>query len=831
MLLRPKNALLLAVVPLGLAACGFGGQPAEETTSSPTDVGTAMTNLSGQAVSSLPARDLSDALAVTMTMTDATALSSLDGSTKAASPNATQSATPFRTTLAARAETMRWRAIGVGGGGWVQTLASDRNGITRVVRTDTFGAYRWDATRNRWLQMVSTATLPGMDPSLHGGVDEVTVAPSDANRIYMTFAEGLYRSSDAGAHFVRTALPAQTMNANDAFRSWGPVMAVSPTNPDVLYYGSETRGLWRSDDGGATWVVLDALPQAPDQDPAMQGVQSPGVLVWTHRTDPQVVYAHPYGLPVMRSGDGGRTWQPTAAGGAAQPTRIHHGTVDADGVLTVASADGLWRYDGTTWTAFDSPDPTLRWQSFHRNAASGALYAIGEGGALYRSTTLGQSWVRLTTSTRPEPGDPGWLSWKDNNWLSIAQMSFDPVVPNRIWIAEGSGVWFADLDESVDTVTWFSRTRGIEQLVGTDIVAPPGGDVVLGGWDFGLRTKNPSNFEQYSSTHGPIRRFNSVWSLDWSPSNPKFIVANVADHRFCCNWDGNAVMPSWSLDGGTTWTRFSSLPLPRGTASTDPWAMSFGSIAVSASSIDNMVWLPTWNRPLHYTTDRGKTWFPVTLPGQMTETPGSHDNFYLTRHALVSDRVQAGTFYLLHTGNRGEPALAGVWRTTDGGRTWAKRFNGEPEPWLFWNAQMAAVPGKAGHLFLTPGRLDGLEGALRRSTDGGATWPVVPNVLAVRSVAFGAPSSARNYPAIYIVGKVRGDYGLWRSVDNAVSWQKLGQYPMGSFDNINRIEADKTVFGRLYLAMSGSGWMVGESVACTPQTYAFGDAQECVAVK
>src|SRR6185436_20370642 len=99
---------------------------------------------------------------------------------------------------------------------------------------------------------------------------------------------------------------------------------------------------------------------------------------------------------------------------------------------------------------------------------------------------------------------------------------------------------------------------------------------------------------------------------------------------------------------------------------------------------------------------------------------------------------------------------------------------GEIAHFSVFNAKLASVPGRAGQLFFTSGTLGNpgdkhpIASPFMRSTDGGMTWNAVPNVLEVRALGFGAATA--DYPAILIVGWVKGIYGIWRSDDNAQSW-------------------------------------------------------------
>jgi len=59
--------------------------------------------------------------------------------------------------------------------------------------------------------------------------------------------------------------------------------------------------------------------------------------------------------------------------------------------------------------------------------------------------------------------------------MTTADILFDPLVPNRLWFAEGLGVWYADGVNTGTQLIWHSRSVGIEELVSNTAVHPPGG--------------------------------------------------------------------------------------------------------------------------------------------------------------------------------------------------------------------------------------------------------------------------------------------------------------------------------------------------------------------
>lgn len=723
----------------------------------------------------------------------------------------------------ASGQTMIWRPLAVGGGGFITGGSIDQSGTHHFIRTDVYGGYYWSRRQNRWIQYINSATVdpPGeTELPIDAGVQEVAVAPGAPSIVYVAFRGTVWRSSDGGRKFRRTRFAPVEMDANDTHRLRGPRMAIDPKDPDLVLFGTACRGVWGSSDGGDRWSELKGLPL-----PRECG----GVLIWLHPTRPEQIFASPYGQGLWRSADRGKSWKRIDT----DANRISHGAFAPDGRLLVAGAEGLYSVDGDSVRRLDRR-PMIgnrSWASIASSPDGEAIFAIDEGGRLFKTRDEGTRWHQIPFTTRTGAGDVPWLAWKNNDWLSVASIQFDPAVPNRIWLYEGSGVWFAELNARSESVNWVSHSRGIEELGANDVLSTPDGGVILAGWDFGLRRVDAANPGRFAATHGPARRFNSAWSLSQSISRPGFIVASVGDHRWCCSEDGLTIQSGWSDDAGRTWHRFNAFPVPPGARSGDPWAISFGQVVASSNDPDNLVWLPSLDRSPYWTKDRGKTWHRVVLPGESLPNTGSHRMFYLKRQVMVADQVLPGTFYFVHSGVNNQSDIAGVWMTSDGGSNWKRVSKIPPRPFSEYNARLAAVPTRAGHLYFTTGPLDQHESELMHTSDGGASWRPVPGVKAVSAIGFGLDRSGRQQ--VYLIGKVAGKYGIWRrdvEAEQSSGWDLIGRFPAGSLNPMVVIDGDRRPTSRVFIGSSGSGWYMGELANCNPERLVPEQTEECFAV-
>src|SRR5208337_3976244 len=89
-----------------------------------------------------------------------------------------------------RHETYSWKNVQIVGGGFVDGVIFHPTAHDlRYVRTDIGGAYRWDASANRWQPMLDWISYQDRDLM---GVESIAVDPADPNRVYL--ACGIYSS-------------------------------------------------------------------------------------------------------------------------------------------------------------------------------------------------------------------------------------------------------------------------------------------------------------------------------------------------------------------------------------------------------------------------------------------------------------------------------------------------------------------------------------------------------------------------------------------------------------------------------------------------------------
>ena len=173
-------------------------------------------------------------------------------------------------------------------------------------------------------------------------------------------------------------------------------VAFHPTNPDVIFVGSPSGGLWRSDDNGKSWIsYTDNLPTL--------GVSA----IVIDNKNPNIIYIgtgdrdgnDAPGLGVMKSTDAGRTW--SQANNGMGDVTVGKLIMDPNNsnVLFAASSKGIFKTTdaGLTWKSKSSGNcKDISFKPFDTDI----IYATKSGG-FYRSSDNGEKWKRIFSGLLP----------------------------------------------------------------------------------------------------------------------------------------------------------------------------------------------------------------------------------------------------------------------------------------------------------------------------------------------------------------------------------------------------------------------------------------------
>jgi len=678
-----------------------------------------------------------------------------------------------------------WKPLRIGAGGFVTGININPDS-TRYIRTDTYGAYRWDEATSTWTQLVSATSMPAASvaPKEMRGTYSIQSAPTDSTLVYMVWWGQVYKSTNSGGTWTHmTDFARQTdMDANGKGRTWSKRIAINPTDGSRVLVGTTSDGIYYTSDGGTNFTKATGFPDCPSCTRYTQ--TSVTGLCWDTATA-GIAYAMANTDGAFQSTDYGATWS-RISDGVGDPDTAY-GADCWQGVYLVAHKvpSEVWEYDGASWSTLIASESGGKF-----NAVAGdprvadRILAVMHGGQAYVSRDAGDTWdakanARVATTAIPW-ADFEWAiarpDLSETPWAPIAEVAFDPTGPDGfVLAAEGVGVRTVTLPAGAlgSTVTWTEIGQGIEQIVARIVLAPPGESIVhLCGWDRSTFSRTRSELDTYADAYGPLGTKTNIdihhcWGLAYvatDPTNPKLVQRNAG---------GNEDVSGTSTNKGTSWTEFT----------TDLNLNSGGSIAASTDS--NFIITLPGVLGTYYTLDAGVNWTQIT--GYFGNSPITSHSF--NRHTITCDHVTPLLcwIYYISRNDGADDEDVGVWKTIDGGVTWTLVYSGYVTNWSgtsklnkamdVFNGKLKSVPGHSGHLYWTTGYIGrafqtpdpDTHAWFSRSTDGGATWSQVnTNVKEVHAMGFGDELPA-GYPRLFIAGYVSGTFGIWRSDDNGTS--------------------------------------------------------------
>jgi photosystem II stability/assembly factor-like uncharacterized protein len=361
------------------------------------------------------------------------------------------------------------------------------------------------------------------------------------------------------------------------------------------------------------------------------------------------------------------------------------------------------------------------------------------------------------------------------HWLF--DIEIDPANPNHAMFTTGYGGHETFNLEDADRgkpVKWSIMSTGIEESVGLHLESPPrGAHLISAIGDYGgfvhWNLDKPAPEGNFDHPH-----FGNTTGVAAAVNSPNILVrVGSASGRGSVNF-------GYSLDFGKSWQPPVSVPTP---------AAREGSIAVSA---DGSTWVWSVRSGQYFTRDRSKTWTPcsgLSRTSRVVASSTDPSKFYAVDYP-------AGTLYVSSDGAasflpESIPPLVG--RTAGGNRFDAR--GGQD--------QVYSTPAKANDLWLA-----GFDG-LWHTADDGKTYRQTYAVEELHAFGFGKAPPDSTYPALYLVGTVRGAPGIFRSDDEGASWVRIND-DAHQWGLILQIAGDPRIYGRVYVGTHGRGIFYGD---------------------
>lgn len=263
-----------------------------------------------------------------------------------------------------------------------------------------------------------------------------------------TIGQGIMMSADDGATWTRASV-GQGMHSDCIVRA----LVSDPRNPEVIYAGTD-MGVYRSDDAGRRWRLLDAPMK--------------GSMVWSIAVDPvepNVIYAGT-GTPskpgIFRSDDSGRTWQRLSVEiadecpnvGIPRPTGIAIDPTDHKRVWVGLEVDGprCSTDGGETWAKVNGaiPNPDVHNVLVVAGPPKAVFVVVNDD--VWRSTDDGKTWQAARARETFPWHYPRGIAVKPNDPKTVF-LTLGDTTPGRI------GTVMRSKDAGV---TWESLPLGVQ---------------------------------------------------------------------------------------------------------------------------------------------------------------------------------------------------------------------------------------------------------------------------------------------------------------------------------------------------------------------------------
>src|ERR1700693_4783629 len=501
-----------------------------------------------------------------------------------------------------------------------------------------------------------------------GSVYCVVPDPSRPSTLYAGTAEGVFKSDDGGASWraASAGLPSARVQT----------IAIDPTATSTLYVGTLTPngvdsvGIFKSTDGAASWTAINEGLIDP-----LTGI-SP-LDVWSLAIDPKnpgTILAGSRFSEIFKSVDGGVTWQFKTFGG-----------------FQVALETSAFQFDPSS--------------------SSRILAATTLG--LLRSTDGGESWNAFGSVSDP-----------------FFTLVADPTPPTTLYAGNQAGT---GLFKSTDSgAHWTTINKGLPTNQGATGALP----LILG---LAVDPSHPTNL--YAGTYGNGLYRSTDGGLNWSPAsgamrtNYVAAISVVQSSTLLAGTLGSGVYRSadnagtWTLsDAGLDIAIVTSLLADPGTPGT-----------VYASAFDGV----------YKSADGGGTW--LALSNGFPIAPVS---------ALASRSGNPRTLFAATFGS-------GVWKSTDGGGTWTSSAQGLTDTFV---SSLAVDPSNSLTLYAGPNNFGSSSQRVFKSSDGGATWTQTSLDAGQNPITFLAVNPAN---ASQVIAISESALGYYQSLDAGKTWSAI----------------------------------------------------------
>ena len=545
-------------------------------------------------------------------------------------------------------------------------------------------------------------------------------------------------------------------------------MAFDPNNPDIMWVGSPSGGLWKSTDGAGSWSTnTDLLPVLGVSEITIDPTNTNVMYIATGDRDAGDTHS----LGIFKSTDGGLTWNPTGLNYTIYDNfsvrRILMLPQQTNTLIT-ATNFGIYKTDdgGLTWTQMQAGD---FWDlEFKPDGNNSTIYAC-DGLNFYISNDEGNTWTQ-SSSGLPTSG-----TGRMNIGVSAGNPAYVYLLltDNYYWGFQG-------LYRSTDGGATWTEMSNSPNLLGWDVY---GGDTGGQGWYTLALAVDPENenvlyvggVDIWKSIDG-----GSTWTIvaHWYGANgTPYVHADIHDlvavgnntvYSLC---DGgifktpNGGNNWYDLSNGmaiTQYYRFSNAATDSGfilagaqdngtsRLSNGAWEEVHGGDGMEALvdfTSSNIVYAESQGGYLDHSFDGGNTWSGIT--------PGN-GGAWVTPF-IIDPNSHA---HLIYGGTE-------IYQTNNYGNSWTQSTSGQTNGNYYQS--LAIAPSNSTVIYAAT------SSQLLKTTDGGNTWSDITGHLpaSLPSMTYIAVKSTDENTLWITCSGFSAGKKVYQSTDGGMSWQNV----------------------------------------------------------
>jgi photosystem II stability/assembly factor-like uncharacterized protein len=251
----------------------------------------------------------------------------------------------------------------------------------------------------------------------------LTLVAGTPTTLYAGTGSGLFKSTTGGMSWssVSTGLPSLPIRS----------ILADPSNPSILYAGTQDAGVFKTADGAAGWAS------------SKRGMSNTEVFAITFSPSaPDVAYAGTRD-GVFKTVDAGESWSGVSQGLANRQvyaTAVHP---TDPGIAYAGTFEGLYKTinGGESWALVSSPSYSISTIAIHPSSP-GTIY-LGTIQSLFKSVDGGNSWTQLTQGLAS-------LTW-------VWSIAFSSESPSTVFMASSNNV-YRSTDEGAQ---WMEMGAGL----------------------------------------------------------------------------------------------------------------------------------------------------------------------------------------------------------------------------------------------------------------------------------------------------------------------------------------------------------------------------------